>query len=145
MRFADTRKRREHKEGPELLGSPQALGVLFSGGYPMQVVRHVDRKARRKALAQTWSRAVMAKMPHPLAAARAADSNPERSMKSVAKRLANRPAPKFAPRPRLRSLVTLLLESEADRRTARRVIRRAGYAWQAVSKRWSIGRRAVAK
>lgn len=54
----------------DLTGSREALFELFSAGYPMQDQRRVDRKARRAALAETWSRAIMANVDHPAATAK---------------------------------------------------------------------------
>ncbi len=145
MRFADTRDKREHREGPDLLGSSTALVELFKGGYPMQVVRQIDRKARRKALAKTWSRMVMARLPHPLVTLRAKLAElavkAGRPVSEKAFRLAQ-PAPKFAPQPGL--METIERTGGRDRRSAKRAIRRAGYRWKAVSKRWRV-RRGAAK
>lgn len=137
LRFADGREKRQHREGPEVVGDGKALGVLFSSGFPMQVqAPKPDRKARRKELAKTWSRMVMARLPHLLVTARAADSKHTR--KSVAKRLANRPAPKFAPQPTLTDMIRRNVGR--DRRAMKRAIRRAGYRWKAVARRWRVRR-----
>ena len=59
----------------EVVGTVDALAFLFSGGHAIDVRMRrskADRAARRKELAGTWSRAVMAKIPHQLSAARQA-------------------------------------------------------------------------
>ena len=57
----------------EVTGSASALAYLFSGGHAMQVSTGRTREQRiahRAALRETWSRAIMARLPHPLATAR---------------------------------------------------------------------------
>ncbi len=72
-----------------LIGSPAALGRLFSGGYVVQIKTArtpEQRAARRKALSERWS-AVMAQVGHPVAEAIRANASRAvpRSRKVLAK------------------------------------------------------------
>ncbi len=150
MRFRENREQRTEKNGPDLVGSPAAIGQLFSGGYPMQVRKSTtkeDREKRRKALAGRWS-AMMAQVSHPVAALKKAwaESSVATTVSWQAYRRRHRDKPLTVKAlPGLAALVTVIAEragdNKSDRRTAKRIVRRAGHSWQSANRQLRAARR----
>lgn len=132
----------------EVTGSASALAFLFSGGHAMQVSTKRTRAQRiehRAALAESWSRGVMARVSHPVAALRAAFIAKFSALKMAGpswqafRRREQRRPVVFAERPTLKAVVRRVLKNRAretvlDRRAAKRAVRKAGYRWKSAAR-----------
>lgn len=111
------------KKERAVVGSPEALAFLFSGGHFINVAPRLNRAqrlARRKAIFQNWSHGVMAKLPW------VSLSKPRRE-------------DEFAPQVKLKNVLAYLLALPAKDRNrieAKRAVKAAGYRWKSVAKRF---------